>query len=318
MFAGRLGALVFAAGVAEPYGGCVTHADDCLAELAPVDLDEWEREHLAPRFVPGGSPAREASRLAAAAREMVLFMLALTRRFPGEELEEDATTAALVALARRSTLLQRSAGLEERLLDRNLRLLARLDALIADWPEPQWTDLVRSRLETLVGARRRGAERGRQLRASRPPAPVSRDPSGAWLLRHPGDHRFRAARAAIDDPPLCAIIDEWIADFAPSYGALASGDWSAQEARADLVVDLEFGEAPVRDWRESVTTVVLASHHGGASIRSELSLRFVADPDARFNGTLISALAGERWRTCARALPDSSIVPEDGTRRLEA
>lgn len=66
--------------------------------------------------------------------------------------------------------------------------------------------------------------------AGRMPDPAP-EPSAAWLLRHPGDHWFRRARPEIRDPMLGAVIDDWIAEFAPSYAALAGEDWSAEERR---------------------------------------------------------------------------------------
>lgn len=78
------------------------------------------------------------------------------------------------------------------------------------------------------------------------------------MLRHPNDHWFRRARPSIADPVVGAVIDEWIADFGPSYLSLVRRDWSAEESRAELVIDVEIrGEAP-KGLRDSWSTVVLA------------------------------------------------------------
>jgi hypothetical protein len=50
---------------------------------------------------------------------------------PGVDAEEDASWAASVALARRQVLGQQARGIDRGLADDNLRLLDRIDVLIA-------------------------------------------------------------------------------------------------------------------------------------------------------------------------------------------
>ncbi len=137
------------------------------------------------------------------------------------------------------------------------------------------------------------------------------------MLRHPADHYFCQARARTTNPSLCEQLDEWITAFAPSYQTLAEQDWTAEENRADLVVELQLGDDVPLSWTEPAPAVVLAVHRGKATTGSELRLRQVEDPDATiFNGTLVSLVEGESWLVCARYSPDGTVIPVDGTRRL--
>jgi len=137
-------------------------------------------------------------------------------------------------------------------------------------------------------------------------------------LCHPGDYWFRRARPSIEDPTLATAIDDWIADFAPSYAVLADQDWSAEEERSDAVVDLQVPEEVPLGWDEPVPATVVASRRGAVAVGSELPLRLAPGGDQPFNGMLIHVLPRDRWRTCARLLPDGSVLPGDGTRRVEA
>ncbi|HEY5317993.1 MAG TPA: hypothetical protein VIJ20_08430 [Solirubrobacteraceae bacterium] len=298
----------------------MTIADDHLAEVGS-GMDAWDLEHARallesverlPAHLREALVLREASDLV-----MSLVIKLVAWGEPGVDAARDADWAVSAAMARRSVLTYRAAGLDGAVADSDLALLDRICSLIGSWPEADWAGAVGRRVEELVDARRRGRERGEQLRPSRRPGEQSSVPALAWLLRHPADHYFWRARANISDPWLCAHIDERIADFAPSYEAMADQDWSAEESRSDLVVELEILDVPP-GWKEPVETVVVATHRGGAAIGPELPLHLVADPDAQFNGMLISLLRGERWLTCASLRKDGTALPEDGTRRLAA
>ncbi len=97
---------------------------------------------------------------------------------------------------------------------------------------------------------------------------------------------------------------------------MVSQDWSAEEQRADLVVEIQLPDQVPHGWTEPVLGIVLATHHGTTPARAQLSMRLVADPDAQFNGTLASFLADERWLVCAHQLDDGTVLPQEGTRRL--
>jgi len=266
-----------------------------------------------------GSAASESVLLWAASQPLVHVAIKLAAgKLPGSDAAQDLDWVVGVAISRAQVVAHRSAGLDGRLAERNLRLIDRICSLVGSWPEPGWTEAVERRVDQLVDARRRGHERGQEIRRSRPPDEVPRIPTVAWQLCHPNDHYFRMAQARLADPQLAANMQEWIADFAPSYAAMSAQDWSAEERTADLVVDLQMPDDVPRDWKQPLPTVVVASHHGDAASGSQLPLRLVADFDARFNGMLISVLPGERWRTCASLLDDATIVPKDGTRRLAA
>jgi hypothetical protein len=124
------------------------------------------------------------------------------------------------------------------------------------------------------------------------------------------------ARARVSDPWFCAYLDDESAVLGPSYDALARLDWTAEEAQADVVVELETSSPRSPGWREPVPARVVGAGEGRVLVGSELGLRLVADPDATFNGTLISVLHGERWRVCGHLGNDGTVLPGDGTRRL--
>jgi hypothetical protein len=71
-------------------------------------------------------------------------------------------------------------------------------------------------------------------------------------------------------------------------------------------------------WRDPILTTVRAANTDAVTVGEQIGLRLVADPDATFNGTLVSVRAGERWLTVADAIRDRTIIPRDGTRRLAA
>jgi hypothetical protein len=98
---------------------------------------------------------------------------------------------------------------------------------------------------------------------------------------------------------------------------LAAQDWSAEERGADLVIEVQLRDPVPPDWKEPVPAVVIATHRGRAPVDAELRLRQVADPKAMFNGRLVSLLRGESWLACARRCSDGTVLPEDGTRRLD-
>jgi hypothetical protein len=135
------------------------------------------------------------------------------------------------------------------------------------------------------------------------------------LLRHPTDHYFRMARASVTDPWLHGHLDQQIAMLAPSYAALARQDWSTEQARADLVAEVQVSDRVPAGWHEPIPATLIGVQHGSLSVGSQLGIRLVADPAAPFNGTLLSVLAGERWLICGELLDDETVIPADGTRR---
>jgi hypothetical protein len=129
----------------------VTVADDHLVEIGPADFDAWDYEHaiqLLERAQALPDAARDAHLLYGAAHPIVHFMISLRAHgLPGSELARDAPTAASVAFARRTVHANRSAGLNGRSAERNLRLLDRICSLIGEWPEPEWSETVRRTVE---------------------------------------------------------------------------------------------------------------------------------------------------------------------------
>lgn len=173
-------------------------------------------------------------------------------------------------------------------------------------------------MQRLSDASRHGRERGRLLRAQgRLPDPAPA-PSATWLLQRPADHWFRFAAPAIVDTTIRDVIDEWIADFAPSYASLAALDWSAEEGAAGHVVDVELSAEAAADLRRPVSVCVIAPHRADHRVGAQCALRVVAPGHGPFNGTIVSVLPGERWRVSGELLADGSLLPADGTRRLHA
>ncbi len=138
------------------------------------------------------------------------------------------------------------------------------------------------------------------------------------MLCHPNDHWFRYARPSITDPEIAAVVEEWIAEFAPSYATLSGENWSAEESSADLVVDIEIGGEVSQGLRDPLATRVLSDPQNKAKAGSEIMMHRVPPEQEQFNGYLVSTLPQERWRACASLLTDGTILPLDGTRRLEA
>jgi len=297
----------------------MTIADQRLAEVA-TDLDAVHLESARDLLVSledWPAPEREAEVLlhASGPVESCVIRLAVGQT-PGDELWADLEWAASVALSRREVLINQTAGLDVGMADRSLRLLDWIDSQIRPWPEPDWSSAVRSQVDGLVEAVRRGRRRGEQLRRDRKhQEPPRAAVDAGWLLRHPPDHYFCQARAAATDSWLREELDEWVSVFAPSYEALAALDWSAEQDSTDLVVELQLRDPVPHDWNEPAPAVVLATHRGTAIAGSELRLRQVADPDERFNGKAISLLPDESWLVCASRGEDGTLIPADGTRR---
>ena len=236
---------------------------------------------------------------------------------PGVDSKEDAWWAAEVALARREVLAQQAAGLDRGLAGDSLRLLDRIDVLVGEWPADSWNDAVRTRVEDLVEARQRGASRGRELRANRRDDDTGpRDsPTVGWLLRHPNDHWLRGAIRHVQDPECRASIESLIAKLQPSYEQMGGLDLAAEEAAAEVICETEIVNVSPVPWKEPVSAVVRAAIKGNTAFGRPVAVRLVEDPDAQFNGSLVSLLTGERWHICASKLGDGTLLPLDGTRR---
>ncbi|MGH2861241.1 MAG: hypothetical protein ACRDLT_06990 [Solirubrobacteraceae bacterium] len=236
---------------------------------------------------------------------------------PGADATGDASWAASVALARRNVLAQHAAGIDHGLNDDSLRLLDRIDALIAAWSDHDWDDLARRRVQELVDACQQGAQRGKAMRDSAQHTGPEDGFNIGWLLRHPNDHWLRQAAPTVSDPEVRALIRAQIAKLAPSYQQLCSLDWTAEEAVADVICEMRVLGTSGRwiGWKQPVAAVVTAAVKGTPSLDEQIAVRLVEDPDGPFNGTLVSLLAGERWLVCARELADGTLLPLDGTRR---
>ncbi len=294
-------------------------ADVYLAEVG-APADEWERESVAElveylRDVP--ALVRDEELLRAAAHPVVTFMIKFALGlWPGTDPSQDADWAATAALARCEIAVQRDVGIDTGLGDLNLGVLEWIEARIGRSEDQGFASLVRASVDGLLDAGWRGRERGRKLSEAREPQTLTVVDAAGWLLRHPGDHYFRLARAIASDDRLCELLDAQIALLASSYDRLAA----QHDAHNQAELILELGVlAPVGSgWVEPVATTVLAADVGDVSAGDHLGLRLVADPAATFNGKLISVRAGERWLICAHRLQDGTIVPHDGTRRIAA
>lgn len=231
---------------------------------------------------------------------------------------EDASWAASVPLARRNVLAQQAAGIDHGLNDDSPRLLGRIDALIAAWPDDGRDDPARRRVEELVDAGPRGAQRGREMHESGQNTEVDDDVDIGWLLRHPTNHWLRQAAPTVSDPDCRALINAQIAKLAPSYAQLCGLDWTAAEAVADVICEMQVRGTPGRwtSWKEPVPAIVTAPIKGTTSLGEQIAVRLVQDPGGLFDGTVVSLLAGERWLVCARELQDGMLLPLGGTRRL--
>lgn len=300
----------------------VTVADYHLGEIGAADFDAWDHQHVSGLLEQAQDlpdTAREAYLLYWASHPSRRFMITLSAHgLPGAELARDATTAASVAFARRGVHAYQSAGLNGPSAERNLRMLDRICSLLGEWPEPEWSETVRRSVEQLGEARRGGREKGQQLRKARSEPDSVPAPRISWMLCHPNDHWFRYARPSITDPEIAAVVEEWIAEFAPSYATLSGENWSAEESSADLVVDIEIGGEVSQGLRDPLATRVLSDPQNKAKAGSEIMMHRVPPEQEQFNGYLVSTLPQERWRACASLLTDGTILPLDGTRRLEA
>jgi hypothetical protein len=298
----------------------MTVADEFVSELAD-ELDGWRREIAAgcleaAERLPTG-PA-EASLLFDVAMPIMLLAVKLGKGdLPGSDLEVDAGWATAAAFARQEVLARQAAGLDHGTAARSLALIDRINALTGDWPEPDWSAATAARVSESMQARRSGRARGQQLRQNRAPEPESEPTTAGWFLRHPTDQRFRIAFNAVRDPGLRAPLGEWISALNASYTTLAKQDWSTEEAQADLVAEVLVTDAQAPRWVEPAKAVVLYGHAGDVQLGSTLAVCQVADPDAQFNGTLVSTLPQERWQICGHRRDDGSILVTDGTRRLQ-
>jgi hypothetical protein len=181
------------------------------------------------------------------------------------------------------------------------------------WNDQDFPSLVRSRVDGLLDAGRRGHELGMRLRHGQI---ASLACSACWLLRHPGDHYFQLARARVSEPRLCALLDAQIAVLSDRYYRLSAGH-RAHKA-ADVILELGVVGPIGADWRKPVPATVQTANTDGLTVGQQVGLRLVADPDAIFNGALVSVRAGERWLTVGDGIPNHTIIPRDGSRRLAA
>jgi hypothetical protein len=296
----------------------VTIADEQVAQLGAVldRLDEAE----AISNVDEGLPqcARDALALVTELRPVNAITIKLgARQAPGRDADEDALWAALVALARRDVLAQQAAGIDHGLTGGILRLLDRIDALISGRPADGWNGAVHARVQEIVEARQQGAVRGRKLRRSRQEPEPRHSLTVGWLLRHPADHWLHLAARGVSDPDCKALIESLIANLQTSYDQMRGLNLAAQEAAAEVIYDTETLEVSPGRWKEPASAVVTAAITGNTPVGQPVAVRLVEDPDAQFNGTVVSLLTGERWRICAREFPDGTLLPLDGTRRCE-
>jgi hypothetical protein len=296
-------------------------ADVYLAEVG-APSDGWEREH-AVAFEQSWRDAdpmvREAQLLGYAAAPVIPFMINfMLDLWPGIDVSRDAELTALAASSRRRVVVGREAGIDGGLAELNLAVLDWIDAQIKGRASPEFAALVRERVDGLIDAGRRGRERGLMLRGHARVAeePTSSSTSTGPLLRRPGDHYFRSARAKTTDHALRGLLDAQIDLLGASYARLAA---HVAVDHAGSLVELEVLTPVASGWTEPITTTVLATHTASACVGDRLGLRLVADPGAKsFNGTLISVRGGERWLVCGHRLADGTLVPDDGTRRISA
>jgi hypothetical protein len=280
--------------------------EDCDHEDAAWDVDLG---------LPGC--AREALALFEALQPVIPIAIALgAGPAPGADPGEDACWAVRVAWARRRVLSQQAGGIDQGLATDNLRLLDRIDELIDVWPEDDWEDGVRDRVQELVEACQRGRARGEALRQSRQQTEDEDRVSVGWLLRHPADHWLRSARPTVSDHECRGLIEAQIARLAPNYEQLCRLDWSGEEATVDVVCEMQVVSVSPARWKEPVSAVVTAPIKGDTSLGERIEVGLVEDPGAAFNGSLVSLLPGDRWRLCARRRENETLLPLDGTRRL--
>jgi hypothetical protein len=293
----------------------VSIAGGYLAEIDAPDV-AWERESVAgflESLSDGPALVRDHLLLRYATHPMLPFAIRFAvGRWPGQDACDDAEWAATTALACRRLSVCREAGIE---FASGELVLDWVDARIGTWNDHDFPSLVRSRVDGLLDAGRRGRERGMRLREGRgqiPPLACS----ACWLLRHPSDHYLRRARASASESRLCELLDAQIAVLSDRYDLLSAGH-RAHEA-ADVILELDVLGPIGAGWRDPVPTTVRKTDTDGLTVGEQVGLRLVADPDAIFNGTVVSVRAGERWLTVADWIHDGTIIPRDGSRRLAA
>ena len=295
-------------------------ADAYLDQVGATEDDGDRRiaQEVAESVRDAESWVREEQLLRSAAQPVQRFAMNFALdRWPGTEAAADATWAATVAMARRKIRINRECGIDLGLCELNLELMDWIEARIGTWDDQTFGRLVRASVDGLLDARRRGRERGRRLRQSRRVETAPRVPtSSAWALRHPSDHYFQRALENIEDERLHKLATGQIDLLTSSYTRLA--DHPAAPGHAEMIIELEVKGPVPQGWGEPVTVRIRSVRAGSISGGAEVGLRLVADPAARFNGTLISLRTGEKWLTYADRLPDGTIVPADGTRRLAA
>jgi hypothetical protein len=294
----------------------VSIAGAYLAEIDAPDVG-WERESVPEVFEslsdePG--PVRDERLVRSAAGPVVPFAIKFSvGRWPGQDVGEDAEWAAAAALARRRLTVWQEAGVGGASTEPPVGVLDWVEEHISSWDAQDFPSLVRSRVDALLDAGRRGRERGLRLRETRgqiPPLACS----ACWVLRHPGDHYFRLARDNATDARLCELLDAEIAVLSDRYDRLSAEHHVHQSDHVTLELGVLGPISP--GWREPVPATVQAASTDAVTVGDQIGLRLVADPDATFNGTLVSLRAGERWLTVADGIRDRTIIPRDGTRRL--
>ena len=297
----------------------MTVADDYVSELTD-ELGGWSREYAAESLqaVKRLPPAlAEASLLFDVATPITQLVIKLTDGdISGSDLQADVGWATAAAFARQEVLAHRAAGLDHGTAARSLALIHRINELLGDWQEPEWSAATAARVKGSMEARRSGRARGAHLRQEEPLEPESEPVTAGWFLRHPGDHYFRRAFDAVSDPGLREPLSEWISDLDANYMRLAEQDWSAEESRADLVTEVRVTSRQAPPWVAPVQVTVLHRHAGDAQVGSTLAVCQVENADTQFNGTLVSTLPKERWQICGHRRDDGSILVSDGTRRL--
>lgn len=289
-----------------------------LAEIDAPDVG-WERESVREVLESlRDEPAlvRDERLVRSAVDPVVPFAIRLAvGRWPGHDVGEDAEWAAAAALARRRLTVWKEAGTEGASTELAVGVLDWVEDHIGRWDAQDFPSLVRSRVDGLLDAGRRGHERGMRLRETRgqiPPLACS----ACWVLRHPGDHYFRLARDTATDARLCELLDAQIAVLFDRYDRLSAEHHIHQSD--DVVLELGVLGPIGAGWREPVPTTVHAANTDAVTVGEQIGLKLVADPDATFNGTLVSVRAGERWLTVADGIRYRTIIPRDGTRRLAA
>lgn len=307
----------------------MAEVDDWLAGMTDADDgDAWQRDAAIReldwgRELPadeGGAAARAASALLLAVGPLNSLAIRIYARPPAPDPAWNAATFAFTAVLRRRVSALRFAGLEQRLVERDLQIIDRVRALTGSASGQAWNDAVHAQLRQLADASRRGREHGRRLRAQGAfrPAPSTEQRIG-WMLRHPGGHWLARLRPLIDDPSLASLIDDWMTELDASYIALVHAVARELTPAADVVVDVEMpADLPPGGWDRPLATIVRETHSGTIGAGARLDLRQVPPGDAPFDGTLMAALPGERWRLRASVLADTSALPADGTHRLAA